>query len=147
MSLALIQDKLVDLIKADSYFDGIEVLSEKVGDLENKIEQSLAKLNVAVIVLPPVAEMIDSKSDRVSLIARLSVAVVENVLLNSSGKRALEIASKVMTVAHGKNNGIGPARSSSSEFHLSDQALDPVPSPNSQLVAYNVNFQTQITLN
>lgn len=148
MSLALIQEKLVALLQADPELSGIEILWEKKGDIESQIEQSLAKLNLAVIVLPPVAESIESKADAVALRVRLSVSVVENVTLNDTGKKALEIANRLMTpkVVHGINNGIGNSRSQLSEFRLSSNAMDPVPTPQASMVAYNINFETLLTL-
>ena len=50
-----LQQAAVDILDADAYFDGIPILSEQLGDLDNAIEIVIGKLGLCVIIESPFA--------------------------------------------------------------------------------------------
>jgi len=94
-----LQQQIVARLEADPFFEGISVLYEEKADFEFSINEAIAKLGMAVVVKlfggqcgqkpGPYFDKID-----------ITVAVAENVTLNSTGKSALEVAENVMTLLH-----------------------------------------------
>jgi len=54
--LTTIQDSALSLIQGDRYYARIQVLTEQIGDIRNKINTALAKLGICAIVMTPKGE-------------------------------------------------------------------------------------------
>ncbi len=52
-----IQQGIADLLDADAYFDGIPILTARLGDLESSIEMVMSKLGICVVIQSPVANI------------------------------------------------------------------------------------------
>lgn len=94
----------------------IEVLDERVGDIQNKIGRSLgAGLGIVVVVLTPVAQLRDVMQRGLDMIALVKVQVQENVTLNrgASGTQvsAMKVRNMIMRAIHHWSHGLyaGPA--------------------------------------
>ena len=96
---------MADRLTADAYFSNVPVITEEISDIENAIQQAIAKLGVCVIVVTPTAsasfpDTLKPYFDNIKIICR----VVENVVLNRStrgtNKPASDVAEMVSVLLH-----------------------------------------------
>lgn len=139
-----LQDKVKARLAADSFFDGVDILTEKIGDIENKIERDLGRLGLAVVVLSPRGTRAgtDDRRSIPFLRIQITVSVVENVPVNTGDKKAMDVVKRAIEVLHNSRESDGR---SGPVFFLEDDALQLVPDPDGLLV-YLVNFFTEFPL-
>jgi hypothetical protein len=91
-----LRDHLAELLTGKSDLFGAKILSRKVANLQNQIEISLAKEGLLILVLIP---SLKPKAHQSATLlcdpANITVRVVENVLLNKTGRSAFYIATRV----------------------------------------------------
>lgn len=93
-----LQNAVVAQLTSQAYFStapAIAVLSEKLGDIENRIQAQLGKLGIVVIVTTPVGPVENPESPVAMIRPLLVVTVVENVLMNRASTGTREPADKV----------------------------------------------------
>jgi hypothetical protein len=109
------QQHLADLLNADPFFNDpvtvrkIEVITQRKGDIQKKVQESLMKLGCGVIIQLPLATW-EGEAERLTLGLKFGIIVTENPLINqgSSGtlKPAEDIVESVIRVVHWKTNGV-----------------------------------------
>ncbi|MBI5768761.1 MAG: hypothetical protein HZA93_13265 [Verrucomicrobia bacterium] len=115
--LLIVADKFASLIAQDAFFTSapaIPVLTERVGDINNKITTSLNKLGIAVAVIMPDGDQGQSNGESISLRVRLVAQIEELVLVNQAAataanvayRPALAAAIRAMKAVHRKPNGL-----------------------------------------
>ena len=94
-----IQAGVAARLASDPYFSNVTIVTENIGDIENKIQTAIAKLGVCVIVVTPSASMAapDAPAPYFNNI-KVLVRVVENVVLNRSASGANKPASDVAEI-------------------------------------------------
>lgn len=136
--LNAIQQSAADRLLSDPFFSDIEVLTERVSEIEHRIDAALARLGVAVIVVTATAHttMFDVPGpylDKIMVVCR----VIENVTLNSTGKTAAEIAERCAALLHLHT----PAESGAGTFKVDRQAITLAPSEG--VLSYDVAIWTE----
>ncbi|WP_043582621.1 hypothetical protein [Geminisphaera colitermitum] len=158
--LAVVADAFAALIAADPWLSNpalpVPVLTERKGDIETDLEQSLNNLGLAVAVVMPDAEDVVTTGSTLSLRVRLVAQVCESVLGNQSAcevakipyRPALAAVVRIMLAVHQKPNGLGPVRDRVPGLH--EFALPKVKPfqlvPGDALVTYHVTAHTTIRL-
>lgn len=110
--VALMQDEIAARLNADEYFEDITVITEREGDIENKINRALSVLTVkgekigVAVVVGAVTAQVESANvpgphfDKTFL----DLTVFENVVFNNSAdgtlKAAVDIAVRCLQVLH-----------------------------------------------
>ncbi|MBI5689246.1 MAG: hypothetical protein HZC55_04055 [Verrucomicrobia bacterium] len=115
--LLIVADQFAALIAQDPFFAGapaIPVVTERLGDLNNKITTALNKLGLAVVVVLPDGDQGQSTGDGLSLRVRLVAQIEELVLINQTAAQqagvayrpALAAAVRAMKAVHRQPNGL-----------------------------------------
>jgi hypothetical protein len=78
-----IQQAAVDILDADAYFDGVPILTEQLGDLDNAIEIVIGKCGLCVIIESPFAS-VTSKDTAATFFGDIPIVVTiwEDTVLN-----------------------------------------------------------------
>lgn len=104
-----VQERAAALVQADPYFAGIEVLAERRGDVNQKIQAALQKLGLCVIVMTPSFRIQAKVRTRTIIRVRVVVECSEIVLTNSSAsgtqKPTLSAAWAAALALRGQDNG------------------------------------------
>lgn len=99
-----LQEAVVTQLSSKAYFStapAIAVMSEKLGDIENRIQAQLGKLGIVAIVTTPVGPVENPENPVPAIRPLLVVTIIENVLLNRASTGTREPADKVaLGVAH-----------------------------------------------
>lgn len=94
--LLAIQDAAATAVSGAAYLAGVEVLTERKGDLEQRIRAALAKVGLSVVVMTPEVRVLKREDTRLRLRARVIVECAEIALTNQgpsgSGKPAFAAA-------------------------------------------------------
>lgn len=153
-SLTALQNRAATLINARDYLSDVDIVTEVKGDLGNRLDQSLAKLGLAICVLTPALTIHrrEPATGRLILKVKLVVDISENALLNADaeGNRrpALDAALEVMKALDYKTTGLGKS-SAYTEFDRYE--LDPNTAlqliPDKTLICYHVTATTLISFN
>jgi hypothetical protein len=105
-----IQDEVKNVLTAHSYFTGVEIITERKGDILNEIERNLGKLGICVVV-----ETITGKPEygaigSYSLDLNVGITVTENVLINQGAtgtrKPASEMVAMIMCLLNPNRPGV-----------------------------------------
>lgn len=109
-SLVDVQEELVELLEADPYFADIPIFTQRKKNIENEIalalgtitEKAAGKIGLCIVVVMPLAEMsypnLPGYFDKVPQVLR----VLENVTLNTIGKKAEDVAVHIVATIHGR---------------------------------------------
>ena len=100
MSLALdLQQLIAARLSADDYFHGpppITVLTEKAGDLVNKIEAALQKIGIGVLLVTPRMERAEGgPAYGVTVMAVITENLMVNQARSGTQKSALDVADHI----------------------------------------------------
>ena len=120
--LLTMQARAAAILAADAYFTGVEIFTERIGDLDQQIRTKLAKLGLSVVVMTPSFSIVQRQGSRVKIRVRLVVEAAETVLVNSSAsglqKPALAVATAAAVLLDMQPTGIEP--------HCASYATDPI---------------------
>jgi hypothetical protein len=142
MTLSDVQSTIQTRLEADTAFTDISVVTEKIGDIQSKIDQGLAKLNLAVVVLTPGAQLIDDEGRAACrLRVTCTVTVIEKPTTNNKGKSCLALVADVIRVLHASSGTDGK----SDRIFLTSDALRTLPDPTG-LFVYAVNFYMDVSI-
>lgn len=96
-----LQQEIAARLEADAFFADVQVLTQKVQDLDSEIERALATLGVSVVILTPNADVTngDLQGPRLDPI-RVVIACAETPVLNAAGPRALACAERALALLH-----------------------------------------------
>ena len=105
--ILVLQERLKTLIDADTWFAGVKVLTEKYGDLENRIEREVARASRCIIIRTAEGQLQDE-----SRLAHFKERLIVDIVKPASGDwnlvTALEHAVLAIhqqpVVANGQNN-------------------------------------------
>lgn len=100
-ALSQLQANVVERLQADPYWTGVEIITEKKGDLITDIETTVAQLGFCVVVVTPVFQFFNPLTLNFEGYADVAIMVYENVLLNSSGIHACDACEHAVTQLHG----------------------------------------------
>jgi hypothetical protein len=101
-----LQTRLKTLIEADAYFATVEVLTEAKGDITWQISKALAGLGFKVTVATAKGVNPSPDAQRVKMDERLIVTVIENPILNKTGKNAVAGMEELIRIFHGASAGL-----------------------------------------
>lgn len=92
--LSELREAVKTFTEADPYFAEIEILNERLKDLDAKLDEKLAQLGGISIVLvtPVVGGVLTNVTGANFTDIVIAARVLENVLLNETGKEALDVA-------------------------------------------------------
>lgn len=93
--LSTLAEGVAALISGHPEFSGVTVITRKAGNVVNQIQRALAKEKLCVVVLDPSAKVIQWQGQRPVWEVTLVVRAVENVLLNSTGRSAMEVGERI----------------------------------------------------
>lgn len=109
-NLLIVQDTVAALLGADPYFSGVDVITEKKGDIENRLRAALGKLGLCVVVTTPAAGNLTRKGNRLSARVQIVIECAESVVVNQSPsgkmKPALAAAVAAAKAIDRKPNGL-----------------------------------------
>jgi hypothetical protein len=131
-----LQQHYADELQADPYFGDIEVITERKGNIAKEIETEVAKIGLCVVMLTPIANIDVGVSgqtyfDDIKLFAR----VYENVLVNKTGKAALDVAENIVRVLNNRESPL-----SSSTLVAANPTISLGNDPD--ILSYDVLFKT-----
>lgn len=136
--ITTLQDAVKTQVGNESYFNGVTVMSDDVGDLQSELTKALKRHGLLVLVVTP--EIIRSGEPDV-FNAQLAVTVTEAVALNRSTggtvKKGPDVAEAVFQIL----NGYRPAETWSQLRGQSIRLANPSP-----LLVWEVIFQTKTKL-
>lgn len=156
--LLIVADTFTALIAQDAFFaaaPAVQVLTERVGDINNKITAALGKLGLAVAVIMPDGDQGQSTGDGLSLRVRLVAQIDELVLMNQAAataanvpyRPALAAAIRAMKAVHRQPNGldVGRHQSGLNEFQCPEvQPFKLIPAKS--FVTYHVTAYTTVEI-
>lgn len=143
-----LQNEIEARLAAAEYFADIPVFSERKKDVANEVSRALGTLagkggkkGICAVVLQPVGNDQEGNLPTVELHMRVSVKVIENVLINASAtgtqKAALKVAEKVVALLkHYWPRGIADI--------LVPESPTIVPVEDASGLAYEVRLQTTV---
>jgi len=105
LPLRTLQQAITDKLKGDPWFNGIPVITEKLGDIATLVDISVGKLGSCVVVETPSANVLRANVPPINFDSvPIAITVWENVILNHSstgtGKYALDTAQIVAFLIH-----------------------------------------------
>jgi hypothetical protein len=149
LNLITLQANVAAYIQGDVYFDDIPVLSQRIKDITSAFHQAIANIGIVAVVVTPTAQNI--RPNEPSLVADsipVQIIVAEDVMLNNTGKRALECAQVIAAMLHQQYN-------SQTEYDNWDDPANAKPTfvlvaapntitllPDDTLLMYSVNMTT-----
>lgn len=148
-----LQEKAAELVQADPYFAGIEVLTERKGDLTQKLNTALQTLGLSVVVMTPTFQITGQVKTRrvvrVSIVVDCSEIVVTNQGASGTRKPSLAAAWAAALALDTQPNGQAPEGmphlAGMHEFAL-DQDKPVRLVPNKVLLTYQAYLSTEITV-
>lgn len=127
--ISAVQQKLIDLLNADPFFkEGatvhVPIILKKLGDVEAQIDESLAQLNVGLVIILRSARLLESESFELVLVCQFALSAVTNPIAKDDGSPdAYDIVEKAALLLNGHSNGIDP----DSRFFVDQNAIGPLP--------------------
>lgn len=96
-----LQQEIADKLMADPFFADVTIVTQKSKDLQSEIDQAIARLGIAGLVVTPDAEVTNGnlpgpRLDPIRLILRFG----ETPTLNTAGPRALACAEAAVALLH-----------------------------------------------
>lgn len=107
--LDTVQKAAQGILKADSYFTRIEVITEQLGDISNQIQIALSKLGICVLVVTPDTDFkFPDAPGPIMDPLKIIVEVTEQVLMNrgaqGTGRSASAVAERAAWQLHYPNH-------------------------------------------
>ena len=127
----------------------IVAITQRKGNIANKVAQDLQKLGAGVIVMLPLMTFSENGTFRISIDLKFAVVVTENPLLNKTGKPAEALVERILKLVHFKPNGVAPNdRTRPGHFTIDRNAVRIMePTEGSEmLLNYTIAINTSITL-
>jgi len=143
-----VQQRAVDLVYANPWFDGFEVIADLPGDIQTKLLEAIGKLGICIVCMISPSEPI-TQGNKVAIKLQLAFMITENVTLNrdiasgGSGKTAEEAVEQLIQTLHYKDNGLGIVRTPA-VFRVGNPAFQRV--PDEEFFIFRVNFDTEVPL-
>jgi hypothetical protein len=109
--LAGIQEACAERLRTDGFFTNIEVITERLGDIEKRINQSLGsiKAGICVIIVTPVANVTSPNlAGPYFGEVKVVVRVIENTIINRSATGTQKPASKVAEIVCARLHNFTP---------------------------------------
>jgi len=106
--LMVLQTQAVSLIEAIPELEAYSVAAEVKGDLGKQIQQSLAKMKLAIVVITPITKVRSIFSGRVVREVQIKIGIYETALMNKVGGvrlSALKTATLISEALHAAPNG------------------------------------------
>lgn len=95
-----IQEYVAGLLRTKAAFAGFDVVTRKRGNIVSQVEESIARIGAAIVVLPPRAtvstEVQGPEFERIEL----AITCFENPVINTTGRSALAVAEQVHAHLH-----------------------------------------------
>lgn len=150
-ALLALQTKIADHLAADPYFAGVEILTEKKGDIRQGIRSALTRIGLGVAVITPGVTIKKRLSRRIvfSVMAVIEFAeiVVTNQGASGTKKPALAAATTAMLAIDSKPNGRDERLvDTSTGIFLLDDAMPLRLVPDKVALVYHVMVTTDIIL-
>ncbi len=150
-----LQDNAAAFLQADAAFTppapkkAVTVLTERIGNIESKIETALAQLGISAVIVTPVGKLPDPVTPVLDLVLPIVVQISENVTLNqgATGSKisALQLVKATMRILHLRPHAVGNGKGSIARFQLTETPFTLV-STDPQLV-YHVNLEARLAFN
>lgn len=136
-----LQQRLAALISAHPYFTGVTPVTERRGDPATALQESLARLNFAVLIQTASGEALDPAAERAAWRQRLVVTVAQTPVSDpaAASRNAVDGLEAVIRAVHGQPlapGGPGPAR-----FRALRHEAVPVEGLNVQQVTFEILTQ------
>lgn len=80
--LVEIQNAIIRVLDPDAAFDGVPLLPEYLGDLENAIQIVFGKLNICVVVQARLARATSSNTPGMQFLVPITIEIIEDTYLN-----------------------------------------------------------------
>ncbi|MFA5263060.1 MAG: hypothetical protein WC378_04490 [Opitutaceae bacterium] len=129
----------------------IQILTERQGDLNQKITTALSKLGLSVVIVTPDVDILQHVGPEIRVNVRLVAEVSELPLVNQSatgsGVPALAAATAILKALHRAPNGLdeGEHRPRLNEFRLpEEQPLRLI--PDKRNIVYHVTAYTEVII-
>lgn len=135
-----------DWLEGDEYFNDIEVLDEKLKDLNTRIRTSVAKLGLCVVLATPTTTAIDKKQRCILLNATLVARVYRHATACKNPKQASAVAERIIQRSHGfflDESQQMVMRITDHPIELSEESGD----EKTPVVAYDAAIETPVFLN
>lgn len=81
--LLTIQNRLQALIAADSYFAGVTILKEQLGNVVQAYKAAIAKIKFAVVIGSPSGERVSPKPQEAAWRERVIISIAQGTLTDS----------------------------------------------------------------
>ena len=146
-ALFSLQAKVVEHLVADPYFAGLDILTEKKGDIRQGIRTALNKLGVGIAIVTPGLTIKKRMGKRIVFEVSLVIECAEIALTNHTGKTAQIAATAAMLAVDGHTNGhnANPMLDTTSLFQL-DPAMPFRVVPDKAALVYHVVVTTDLIL-
>lgn len=150
-ALLALQTKVAEHLAADAYFAGVEILTEKKGDIRQGIKTALNRLGLGLAVITPGVTIKKRLGRRLVFSVTIVIEVAEIVLTNQSAsgtkKPALAAATAAMLALDSKPNGRDDrlVDTATGTFYL-DDAMPLRLIPDKAALVYHVLATTDIIL-
>ena len=144
--LTTVQQTMANTLQSDAVFTPtdttkkIEVLTQKLGDLDSLIEQKINSIGISTVVITPLAKLPEPTVDALDLDVPFVVQISEDPKNKTKDYGALDLACEVMCLLHGTATGLGNPRVN--RLRLTSTPLTLV----DESPTYHVNFVAKITL-
>lgn len=99
-----IQAQFEEILAADPMWASIPLLTEKIEDIENKIDQAVNRINgIATLIMAPVAKIPPARQNQPAYFDPITILVrtFENPTLNSTGFACLDVTLQAIALLHG----------------------------------------------
>lgn len=137
MNFADILQGTKDRVEADAWFADLPVIIDVAGDLENQLEQALARLGLACVIAVRSSRNIQTDSSRPNLQCELGVMLTEIPTTNNTGKHALEGLDRIIPLLHAETIGdplLGP------ELRYQNHDREDAPGTATYVATFTVQF-------
>lgn len=151
--LVVVRDEFARLIADARYLAGVQVLTEKIGDIQQTLQIAIAKLGLCIVVAAVTADSLTRSGDKLRMRVRCVAQVNEKVIINQgpagTKKPALACAVAVMKAVDSKANGLDPEGqihiAGVNEFQLvEDIPFELLKTPTD--LVYEINATTEVEL-
>lgn len=93
-----IQESIAAVLTAHAYFTGIDVITERKGDILNMIDAAIGKLGICVVVETITGKPEHGSIGSYSLDLNVGITVTENVLINQGATGTRKPASEMVAM-------------------------------------------------
>lgn len=140
MKISTVQQRIIDLLSADPFFVDrtdpnnpivkVPIVFKKQGDIDSKIDEAIAEIGMAMIVVFRYARRVDPAGPSKDLALQFGLTAVTNPTANAdTDPEALDIAEKAYDIVDGQSNVANPSGDQIDLFHADGTAIRPMPVP------------------